>query len=837
MSAEPASLFRTVQTPPPTTSLVGREAELELIDSCLASDGVRLVTLTGPGGSGKTRLALAVAESATRAGVFTLFVDLTTVASADDVAPAIGRALALREPGQTIEGVAGALALREPMLLLDNLEHIPGIARVVRGLLDATPGLTMLATSRTPLKLSGEQLVPVPPLPFDSAGVKPSPAVALFVACARLVDPRFALTDANRETVQRIVRRLDGLPLAIELAAARLRVLSPEALLARLEQRLTVLTGGASDLPDRHRTMQATIDWSYRALTPGSKWLLRRLAVFAGGVPLDAVSTLSEELPVPGDGFDELQELVDHSLLTRVEEVDPPRYRMLEPIRDVAMALLQEHGELSQARNAHMRWHVRLAASIPDYPLGRDQLYWLARGDLERENFSLALQWAAEHEDADALASLCAPLARLWFFRGAFAEGLGWIQRALALLPDEPDGRRANLIGFAGLFMSYLSHPDTEATLTEAVELARQSGSPIVEGVALMNLGNAKMRRGDLPGARLDLVQARDTAVKHDLRRGQAMAEYELAWLALVQGDLAEAKRLGEVALAAGRALGDVQLTLKALPLLARVALSEGHAGFARRLASEASATAEEAGDPINRAIMLELEAEILIEEDDPAAAIPVLRRSRDLARQAGSRAGIAWTTVSLAIACAGARQIDEAAELLGDEEVFRLGDPDTRLFRIGVAALVASAAGNHADAARLLGACDAAFQRSEREIIQDRPFNALRRRCEQSQFTRVYEAGNELREEEIDRLIATILAGTRDAGDRREPSQPDHGLTKRELEVLRLVASGASNIAVGEALFISPLTAKTHVANLLAKIGVQSRGEAAAWARSRGLA
>jgi predicted ATPase/DNA-binding XRE family transcriptional regulator len=427
----------TTNLPLQPTRLIGRDDELEVLRSLLRRLDVRLVTLTGAAGTGKTRLAVEVAAGLLddfADGVF--FVDLAPIRDATAVPSVIAQTLGLRETSEQPLPVSlmEALRGRQVLLVLDNCEQVVAVAPYVATLLAACPRLKLLATSREPLHLRWEQEFPVPPLALPDLTDLSSPdtlgdvpAVALFVRQAQAAKPDFTLSENNAHAVATICVRLDGLPLAIELAAARIHLLPPQALLARLTHRLQLLTGGAHDLPARQRTLRDTIAWSHELLSPPEQTLFRRLAAFAGGWTLEAA-----EVVCAGDGIEEagvlelLEALVERSLVVAQDGVEEMRYRLLETIREYALELLTAANEDDRARERHLAYFERLAvAAAPAMEWGPDGLVWLKRLERERDNLHAALSWAAAGGDVAAGQRMTAALWRYWWQRGARSRRAG----------------------------------------------------------------------------------------------------------------------------------------------------------------------------------------------------------------------------------------------------------------------------------------------------------------------------------------------------------------------------------------------------------------------------
>jgi predicted ATPase/class 3 adenylate cyclase len=424
---------RPTNLPVQPNELIGRERELGEAAALLAAKGLRVLTLTGTGGVGKTRLALQLAADLVEEfanGVF--FVSLAPVRDWELVVPTIARTLGLREqPGETaLETLGHYLSEKEQLLVLDNFEQVLAAAPAVAGLLASAPGLKLLVTSRTPLHLSGERTYPVPPLELPES-------VRLFADRAHAAALEFSVNDENKQAVAEICRRVDGLPLAIELAAPRIRSLPPAALLRRLDQRLKLLTGGAQDLDERQRTLRATVEWSYELLPESERTLFAQLGVFVGGCRLDAAEALCEAAGV--DVLDGLHSLVEKSLLRQRPDTDgEPRFWMLETIREYALELLAESGNLTEARRRHGEWFLALAEHVDLESRTGDQAALFAQLDAENANLRVALDRAYETGDGESMLRLATALWGFWATRGHIAGGSGALEDAIALAGRRP---------------------------------------------------------------------------------------------------------------------------------------------------------------------------------------------------------------------------------------------------------------------------------------------------------------------------------------------------------------------------------------------------------------
>jgi predicted ATPase len=560
--------------PAQPTPLVGRERELGEVRDLLRDEGVRLLTLTGPGGIGKTRLGLQVAAEVLdefEDGVF--FVALAPITDPALAASAVAEPLGVVEAGDQPleENLKTYLRDKELLLLLDNFEQVLEAAPLVGRLLSACPSLKVVATSRSVLRVYGEQEYPVPPLELPQPGRLPPidrlsqyEAVRLFIERAKAARPNFSVTDENAPAVAEICARLDGLPLAIELAAARIKLLTPSAMLERLGSRLKLLSGGARDLPERQRTLRGTIEWSHALLEEGERVLFARLAVFSGGRTLEAIEAVCDakgDLPV--DTLNGVSSLLDKSLLRQEEGPEgEPRFVMLETIHEYARERLGASSEAEATRRLHAEYFLTLAEEAEPGLNGADQLACLGRLEAEHDNMRAALTWSLEREPQTAL-RLAGALARFWEKRSYFSEGSSWLEAALRLsdrveAATTEAARRARLLSEAGTFAFFRTDFEHAIVLHgEALGLYRQVGDDSGVAFALLCLGAQHMEMGDPESGAPYLEEALALSRRIGDKRNTAGSLHNLAEVERQRGNYERAKMLGMESIALSREMED----------------------------------------------------------------------------------------------------------------------------------------------------------------------------------------------------------------------------------------------------------------------------------------
>jgi predicted ATPase/transcriptional regulator with XRE-family HTH domain len=656
---------RPVNLPEQPIPLIGRDRHVAAVRKRVVDDGARLVTLLGPPGVGKTRLAIqSAADMADYFGDGVCFVPLAPIGDPNLVAAALARSLSVNETAdQSFESrLKEYLRDKHMLLVLDNFEQVTQAAHLVSELLAECPWLSIIATSRSPLRVHRERQFPVPPLalpPETDSSVEPDSllrysAIALFVERAQAVVPDFALTAENAAAVAGVCARLDGLPLAIELVAARVNVLPPQALLERLGGSLMLRSDGPADAPERHRTLHAAIDWSYTLLTTDEQILLARLGVFVGGCSLEAVERVAGcpgDLP-PASVLQALASLVNSNLLLQRERCGEPRFALLETIREYALECLAARGEMDNIRQHHAAYYLALAEEADPYLRTAAQQPWLDRLDMERDNFRAALDWFMQRRaNAEAGLRLAVALGFFWAVRGHVSEGRHWLARALHDGSDAPPALRALALCWAGSLAWPSDLPAARALLQESVALYRACGCSQQWGLpmALTALALVMAYYADADAVERASVEALELFRQAGDKWGTALALSVLGEAHLLRHDYSGACSRFEESLTLFRETGDKWGIGIPLSNWGYTESLMGNLDQARIRLEAGIAQHREVGERVMRALFLSILAQVVQQQGDYERAAELYGESLDLFRRMGLESNAADVLYSLA--------------------------------------------------------------------------------------------------------------------------------------------------------------------------------------------
>jgi predicted ATPase/DNA-binding NarL/FixJ family response regulator len=865
------------------SSFIGREREIAEVKRMLATS--RLVTLTGMGGCGKTRLAIKVAAELT--GDYAWGVWLVELAALMDpafVPQAVASSLGVVEQRccTFAEMLTDFLRSKQLLLILDNCEHVIGAcARLAEFLLQACPHLVILATSREALGITGEFTFPVPPFslpesrsPLSLEALMQSEAVQLLMDRVAAVQPGFELTSQNAESVVQICRQLDGVPLAIELAAARVKTLTVEQIAARLDDRFNLLTLGSRTATPRHQTLRGVVDWSYELLSEKEQILFQRLSVFAGGWTLEAAEAICKDedgghkgengKPIaevyPSEVLDLLTQLVNKSLVLVKDQEGRARYQMLETIRQYARGRLLESRESGPVRDRHLEFFRNLVEEAGPHLRGPEQVAWFDRLEADYDNLRAAIEWSLEGEGASANAraevGLRLAAAGLWFWslRDHRSESSVWLDRVLARNPAPSafaKKDRAEVLCGAGFLASWRRDLERAISLSEeSLALFRELGDEGGVGRAIQNLAGVANNQEDYSRGRRLAEESAALLRKVGDKGGLVWTLHALGDAALRQRDYVRAADCYQEALALGREIGDLASIAMLLPDLGQVFQFQGEYERATPLLEESLILARQLGGKAGIPYTLAQMGQVALHQGDDEKAVALCEESLGVLRELGYNESIHWPLDLLGIAACQQGEYERAAAFFKEALISnrRFG------YRQGIAenlaglGAVAAGQGQLESAVRLFGAAQALLDPigtdlgpADREQY-DHCVAIVRSQLDEATFAKAWAEGQAMTREQAMDYASVLVVYSQDATPPARPlpsrraRQEFGGLTPRERQVAVLVAQGKSNREIAEELVLSERTVENHVGNILSKLDFGSRSQIAAWAAEKGL-
>ena len=836
------------------TSFIGREQEVAKICILLQRPEVRLLTILGTGGIGKTRLGIQVSTVLQEHfvdGVY--FIPLASIHEPDLVASTIAQGLGVQEVGEQrlFEQIKVALRTRQLLLLLDNFEHVVTAAPLLTELLAACPRVKIVVTSRSVLHIQGEYEYPTPPLPVPDLKHLPemdvlaqNASIMLFVQRAQAVRPEFQLTKANANTIAQICTRLDGLPLAIELAASRVKMFPLQALLAKLERRFEVLTNGVRDAPMRQQTLHNTITWSYDLLDKQEQQLFSYLSAFTGGCTLEAIEDVVMGVTKTADNtfplLEKISSLLDKSLVLQLEQDgEVSRFSMLETIREYGQERLLESGKAELARKAHATHFLNLVEQAGPLLKGTRQLAWMAQIEQEHENVRAALGWLTHSKETELAMRFCATLGWFWHLRGYWSEGRRWIATTLELPgAEKPTEARAKMLYNAGDLAYYQDDYHTAHTmLIESAKLCREQRLERELANTLNTLGMLMHMQGNSRAAHPLLEESEKLCRTRGYNWELSHLLRKLSHIAWSQGDLTRATAYAQEGLSLARKLGDTSLIATTLSALSGIANRQGNLTLATALTQETLALAQKLGDKSLIATATQNLGYLAAQEGMLSQASAYAQEALSLFRQLGDKTFITAALHSLGYlallqgnTAQAAKSYQEGLSL--SEEIGN--DMQMSWHLIGFAE-VAEKEGHSLKSCRLLSVAETKFDvtihmnTTERAAYDDL-VQRVRTQLGENVFATQWAQGRMMTPQEA---LKTSEQTPLQSAPLAKPSSESNpaGLTAREMEILRLVAQGLTDAQVAEKLIISTRTVSWHLTSIYSKLAVSSRSAATRYA------